>query len=77
LNGVLGRQIIGIGDDIHGVRPNDTLNWVMVAVSSIIILVLLLVTIYLVKHKVDHVAEHLDGDKEEGLMAKNGATSNL
>lgn len=63
-----GLQISKIGDEQRGVRPDDPNNWIISGVFLVLTVFLLCVTVYLVKHKVNHVEEHYE--EQKGL---NGA----
>lgn len=59
-NEKIGLQLVKIGKEKYGVKPDDPNNWIISAIFIALTLILLCVTIYLVKHKVNHAEEHFE-----------------
>lgn len=60
LNMKSNQQITAVGEDHHSKDADNPTNWIIVAVFTVATIILLLVVVYLSKHKVNHVDEHYE-----------------
>ena len=70
LNAAFEQQITSVGEQRFSIKPDNPANWIIVSVFTVATIVLLLVVVYLSKHKVNHVGEHYKmmkkDDRREG-----------
>ena len=57
LNAASEQQITSVGEQRFSIKPDNPANWIIVSIFTVATIVLLLVVVYLSKHKVNHVDE--------------------
>ena len=65
LNAASKQQITSVGEQRFSIKPDNPANWIIVSIFTVATIVLLLVVVYLSKHKVNHVDEHYEMMKKD------------
>lgn len=60
INAASGQQITAVDKDHFSILPDNPTNWIIISIFTVLTLVLLLVVVYLSKHKVNHADEHYE-----------------
>lgn len=62
-------NIVRVSEDYYGIHPDNPTNWIIVSLFAVLTIALLLVVLYLSKHKVNHVEEHYDQMQKDNSSA--------
>lgn len=60
INEASGQSVTAVEDEHFSKEADDPANWIIVSIFIVLTIILLLVVVYLSKHKVNHVDEHYE-----------------